>query len=301
MSDSQTCLIFGGSGFLGTHLALGLRDDFRVISTFRTNPIPISGVLSLPVDLNSEEWLKEVLKKFRPETIVYIAGGQEEAWIEKNHAAAEKVHSNGPGVILKFSDFFAPRMIYISSCYVFDGSKGNYKETDSLSPYNELGKLKAGGENLVRGRASSWTILRTSPLYGLSHPWRPSFIDRLRSSLSRSEKVELQNYELHSFAPVTGMTEVLRGIIREGTKQSIFHYGGLTRLTHYEFGLLFAKAHGFDENLISPKNKPHEKSHLVSDQNRLDFSLNSTEIMKMIPSVKSCEAEDGVRLIRPVT
>lgn len=96
------------------------------------------------------------------------------------------------------------------------------------------------------------------------------------------------------------MAEVIRGIIREGAKQSIFHYGGLTRLTHFEFGQIFARTHGFDETLILPKNKPHEKSHLVSDQNRLDFSLNSTEIMKSIPQVKSCEAEDGIRLIRPV-
>ena len=38
------------------------------------------------------------------------------------------------------------KLIYFSTGYVYEGKKGNYKETDSLKPINNYGLSKLGGE-----------------------------------------------------------------------------------------------------------------------------------------------------------
>ena len=53
------------------------------------------------------------------------------------------------------------KLIYLSTAYVYPGLKGNYKETDSLLPYNNYGWSKLGGECAVQMYKNS-LILRVS-------------------------------------------------------------------------------------------------------------------------------------------
>lgn len=295
MAQAKGIFIVGGSGFLGTHLALRLKDKHRVISTYQSYSIPIPGVLSVPLTFQDDVWLKTLILRFQPDVILYIIGNRDVEWVEGNQKTAERLHATGPGEILKHAEIYQPKLIYVSTCYVFDGQRGNYKETDSISPANALGKFKAGGENFIYTRSHHYNIIRTSPIYGIGHPWRPTLVDTLRVKLSNGERIELQNYELHSFAPVSGIADVVEKLIDQGPKQGIYHYGGLTRLTHYEFGVMFAKAFGFNPGLITPRKKPSERL-LISENQKLDFSLNSSEIIKSL-QVQSYEIGDGLKKI----
>lgn len=297
MTGGKSILIIGGSGFLGTHIALKLRENHRVVVTFQQNHVPLPGVLSIPMEIKDEGWMKRVVYTQKPEVIIYIAGYRDTGWMEGNPTQAERLVSSGPGEVLKVADIFQPRMIYLSSCYVFDGSRGNYKETDNISPYNTMGKLKAGGENLIRSRSSIYTIIRSSPLFGISHPWRPTFFDQLRLALAREERVELQNYELHSFAPVQGMVDLVENVVNAAPKKSIYHYGGLNRVSHYEFGRLFAKEFGFKESLLVPIRKSKTKGQMASDEHPVDFSLNSSEVIRQYKT-PSYDIAGGLGLYR---
>ena len=42
------------------------------------------------------------------------------------------------------------KLIYLSTSYVYSGEKGNYKETDSVKPWNNYGWSKLGGESAVQ-------------------------------------------------------------------------------------------------------------------------------------------------------
>ena len=42
------------------------------------------------------------------------------------------------------------KLIYLSTSYVYPGSKGNYSEIDSLKPWNNYGWSKLGGEAAVQ-------------------------------------------------------------------------------------------------------------------------------------------------------
>jgi dTDP-4-dehydrorhamnose reductase len=285
-------VIIGGNGFLGSHLARYLRRRARVVLTYVRNPVPIEGVLSLPIDTRDTNVMKRLLYAQQPDAVVYLAGTENPAWVEKDPKLAEKVISTAAGDALHTAEILSAKFLYISSTLVFDGTRGNYKETDNVSPTTLLGKLKAGGENLVRGRAVNAAVLRFSPLVGSAHPWRPSFFDRLRKSLESGEAVELLHDEYHSWLPVSSAVTAIAAAIERAPKSALYHLGGLTRLTPYEMGLLFARTLGYDETRVLPKKRPIQKGMIILPEGqKFDFSLNSSEIIRGL-DVKTAPIEE---------
>lgn len=291
MSRSKGVLIIGGSGFLGTHLAARLRENYRVVVTHRHHPIQIPGVLNLPLKSKDDQWLKHILRRQRPEIVIYLGGPGTREWVEKDTAMAERLHSTLPGEILKATETMIERFIYVSSCSVFDGMRGNYKETDPQTANSLIGKYKAGAENWIKGHATAYTILRLSPLLGRSHPYRPSWFDEFRIQVGRKQRIELHNNDYFSYAPVSGACETIERLLDRAPKTSIFHYGGLNRLTTYEVALELAKAFNWDTSLIFPKSKQ------IHELRPLDFSLNSSEAIKSL-DVKAYEIEETIEFLR---
>jgi dTDP-4-dehydrorhamnose reductase len=288
-------LIVGGNGFLGSHLARSLRKRARVTVTYRLHRVPLDGVLSLPIDIRNVDVMKKLIFSQRPDVVIYLGGPEDQAWAEANQKDAEKVFSSGTAEILFTSDLVGARFIYISSPTVFDATRGNYTETDNLSPISLLGKVKASGENIIRGRSNNSSILRISPLVGSAHPWRPSLFDRMRRALEAESRIELLDDEYHSWATVSSTVAAIEAMVERGTRGSLFHFGGLTRLTTYEIGKEFAKALGYDPGVIShsliPKKRPLQKGvPVLPEGEKFDSSLNSTAIIRAL-NVKASDPQ----------
>lgn len=292
-------VIIGGNGFLGSHLARSLRQRARVAVTYAKHPVPLEGVLSLPMDVRDVAGIRKLLLAHRPEVVVYLGGPEDSTWVERNVKLAEKVFATGPGDALHIAEKISARFLYLSSVGVFDGSKGNYSESDPISPMTLLGKLKASGEMLVRGRSSSASVLRLSPLVGSSHPWRPSLFDRIRIALETGAEIELRDDEYHSWTPVSSAVATIEAMIDRGLKNALFHFGGLTRLTPLEMARLYARELGFSEKAVAlslvPKKRILQKGMtLMPDGDKYDFSLNSTAIIRAL-DVKTFSIEERVR------
>ena len=71
-------LITGGTGFLGRHLALALKEDYEVCITGRNNKQNFfserfSGVKCIPMDVSNIESVRDGFLEFRPEIVVHAA------------------------------------------------------------------------------------------------------------------------------------------------------------------------------------------------------------------------------------
>lgn len=274
MGSTKAALIVGGSGFVGTHLALRLRDRYKVFATFNSQRIRIPGVTFIPVNVANRNWIKRVIYTVRPEVVIYAAGSNQIPGGEAAQREAELVHTGGAGTVCNFSEIFQPKFVYISNSYTFDGNRGNYHETDTVLPGAPLGKAKVGGENFIRGKALNYVIVRSSPLIGRGNGSNLSFLDRLRIQLERGERIEIPDREIHSFGTVDGLVETVERVLESGLRNRTLHYGGLTKVTHLEFARRFAERFGYDPGLIAPKREASHRSS--SDSAQLDFSLNST-------------------------
>ncbi len=292
-------LIVGGNGFLGSHLARSLRKRARVAVTYAKNRVPLDGILSLPMDVRDAGGMRKILYAQKPDFVIYLAGSENQTWVDANQKLAERIFSAGAGDVLHASEMISARFLYVSCSAIFDGTKGNYIESDTISPMTLLGKLKASGETLVRGRSNSASVLRLSPLVGSAHPWRPSLFDRLRNALERGTKVELRDDEYHSWTPLSSAVAAIEAIIERAPKNSLYHFGGLTRLTPLEMGRIFARELGYDEKVIAKtihaKRRILQKGMIILPEGeKFDYSLNSTAIIRAL-DVKAFPVESRIR------
>ena len=291
----KTVLIIGGSGFVGTQLALSLRDQHRIFATYHSRPYSIPGICYVPFALDSKNWIKRLMYTVRPDVIIYALGSNSLKNSEQYPKISESIHSVGPASLTSANEVCAPRFIYISNSYVFDGRRGNYSESDTPLPSNILGKVKLGGENMVRSKYFNFLIIRSSPLFGRGTPWNYSFLDYLRSSLTKNQRIELPSQEVHSFAPASGLCNLMSRVIESEIRGKVLHYGGLTKLSTYEFAKNFAKRFKFDSNLIIPKKTLQTKASNSEDFFN-DFSLNTTQTVQML-KIKPFLLEEGFDLI----
>lgn len=295
MRITKAVLIVGGSGFLGTHLALRLRESYKVFATYYKHPMSMSGVTYLPFNIDNRNWVKRVLYTIQPDVIIYAAGHDSPEWASKNERRATIHHEGGPAALSSTTDVLQPKFIYLSNPFVFDGSRGNYHENDTVLPGNSLGKMKIGGENIIRSKYLNYIILRSSPLLGRGNGFSFSAFDQLRIQLDRNIRCDFSEKEIHSFAPVFGLCDLVVRLVDSGIKNRVIHYGGLTKLSYYEFAKAFAKHFKYNPELIAPKAQIFKDSGY--EEPTLDYSLNSSHAIETL-KVKSFLLEECFDLIQ---
>ena len=106
--------------------------------------------------------IKKYLKKNKPKYLIHLAGLSRPMKIhEKNINKSIDLNVIGTANITKACSELNIKLIYFSTTYVYPGTKGNYKETDSLLPNNNYSWSKLGGESSVQMYKNS-LILRVS-------------------------------------------------------------------------------------------------------------------------------------------
>ena len=106
--------------------------------------------------------IKNYLVKQKPKYLIHLAGLSRPMIIhEKNLNKSIDLNIIGTANITKICSELGIKLIYFSTCYVYPGTKGNYKETDALLPKNNYAWSKLGGECAVQMYKNS-LILRIS-------------------------------------------------------------------------------------------------------------------------------------------
>lgn len=287
MATVKSVLIVGGSGFVGSHLALKLREKHKVYATYHQQPFAMPHVTYIPSKLENRDWVKRVVYTLKPDVIVYAAGDNDLDRAEKDDRRTDVLHAAGPANVANVSEIIHSKFIYISSSYVFDGNRGNYHENEIALPWSVLGKAKISGENYIRGKCLNYVLVRPAPLFGRSLGNHPTFLDRMRMALDRGQKVEVPTQELHGFASIYEFTEMVSRVIDSGVRNRIVHFGGVTKVNHLDFGKRIAAKFGYDPELVIPAKKKQTKSgSSIIDEPTLDYSLNSSlmaELLKLKP------------------
>ena len=91
--------------------------------------------------------IDKIIKKIKPNIILHCAGLSRPMKVhETNIQKSIDLNIIGTANITKICKSNNIKLIYFSTGYVYEGKKGNYKETDSLKPINNYGLSKLGGE-----------------------------------------------------------------------------------------------------------------------------------------------------------
>ena len=95
--------------------------------------------------------IKNNIKKFKPDCILHLAGLSRPMSIhDKNIDRSIDLNIIGTCNLVKIASKLNIKIIYFSTSYIYSGTKGNYKETDSFRPWNNYAWSKLGGESAVQ-------------------------------------------------------------------------------------------------------------------------------------------------------
>ena len=95
--------------------------------------------------------LEKIIKKIKPKYIIHCAGLSRPMNIhEKNINKSIDLNIIGTANVVKICKKFNIKLIYFSTGYVYEGTKGNYSEKDPVKPFNNYGLSKLGGECAVQ-------------------------------------------------------------------------------------------------------------------------------------------------------
>jgi dTDP-4-dehydrorhamnose reductase len=258
-----------------------------VFTTCFRHPRRIAGVSSIPVSLSKPESIKAAVLAAQADVVVYAGGTQDPS----NAREVELLHAAGPLAVLGPSSMLGSKFVLLSTHRVFDGSKSRYRETDAPMPREGLGKANLKAENGVKSRALHYAILRSSPAYGLGPAENPSFTDRIIRDLATGTPVELDDHELHSFAPIETLVEsIARACTDEGVR-GILHHSGGEACTMLGLAKRIAARFQLPASLLRPRSLSGPDAPVPRD-----YSLDGTSLARRL-KVEPLLLEQGLDLL----
>jgi len=263
-------LVLGGAGMLG-HMVLEKLNGKDIFETFDITRKKDKRLNNFKCDVTNLNSLFKIIKDINPDYIINCIGVLIKGSIQ-DPSDAILINAFLPHKLAQFSKTINAKLIHISTDCVFDGSKGNYIETDNKTAQDTYGLSKSLGEiNDDRN-----LTLRTSII-------GPELKDHGEGLFSWfvKQKGEVSGFSESIWGGVT--TFVLADIIIKSINEN---YTGLIHVTNSEpiskFDLLSLIKHKFQLNNIQLKMVPGKKS---------DKSLNSKYDYFNVPSYEQMITE----------
>ena len=248
-------MVTGANGFLGQHLLQQLQEkNIKVTATGRG---PSRVMIATSPDLTYRELdirngndVQEFIMRDQPEIIIHAAAMTQVDECEINKQECYNINVTATRFLISAAKEINAKLIYISTDFVFDGSRGPYREDDIPDPVNYYGSTKLAAEKAVMESGLDWAIARTVLIYGdIIEVSRKNFVTWVRQNLEAGNKIKVVTDQWRT---PTFVHDLVRGIILiiEKNASGIYHLSGKEMMTPYEMAIQTARFFGLDEHLI---------------------------------------------------
>ena len=299
MPGSLKALILGASGFIGSHLARALTGRAEVLGTCRQLSPRTDSCPLVSLDLRDGEAVKALTREFRPAIVIHLVAQPVVENVSVEQPAAWQTNVAVTSNVVAACRAGRPRLIFLSTDYVFDGTAGPYAEDAAPNPVNAYGRMKLAAEEIVRQSMLPHLILRTSLVYGWPAPHHhPNFaatvIDRLRRGQSFTAYADMIRTPIY----VRDLTDVLVRLI-ERQAEGLYHIGSRDAASMYEFARRICDVFELDKDLIVAATSDAQADQagvprpkicgLRTDQAGADFKLVVPTILEGLHHMKEDE------------
>jgi len=253
--------ITGGHGQLGGALARVLTDADLYLGWHETENITQLKIIQTILD-------------FRPNVVIHAAAMTDVDACELRPDQAFQVNEQGTKLVAESAQRAGAMMVYVSTDYVFDGSKATpYLETDLTNPINVYGRSKLAGENATREEMDRWLIVRTSWLYGRG---RKNFVSQVLEWAKTQPVLRLVKNKVGSPTYLLDLAQAIRHLIIAGVTNRIYHASGEGGCSWEEYGREILKIARIEKEII-----PISFEDLRRPAKRPAYSaLNNSELKK---------------------
>ena len=277
-------LIIGASGLLGSKLYEKLSENYKVIGTYSQNKQ--EGLRFY--DITNKDLT--IFQETKPDIVIHTAGITKLDPCETNQELAHKINVEGTENIIQGCKLNNSKLIYISTDFVFDGKKGNYKEEDITNPLSCYGKTKLKSEELVKNSGLDYIIARVAVLYGAKQ--NNKLVSWCVEQLRKKEYTNLIADHMRTPTLVDDIAEALHILILN-KRRGIYHVAGSETLSAFSIGVRIAEEFNFEKKYLKPITS-HKFKQIA--QRPKDSSLNTEKLQ--LEGIKMSSFVEGLRKIR---
>ena len=214
--------LFGASGLLGQELVQALGGEREQLTALSTKD----------ADLRDHARVRDAIRDSRPDWVILCAAYTDVDGCESNRDLAFAVNCEGAVNVAEAVREAGSRLLFLSTDYVFDGSKRTaYETSDARTPASVYGESKARAEERLIEILPEVCIARTSWLFGHGGKCFPATILKLAST--RSE-ISVVNDQRGSPTFTRDLASALVELCRASAR-GIVHVTNSGNCTWYEF------------------------------------------------------------------
>lgn len=215
-------LVTGSTGQLGSDVVKELlKRGYSTLSPNRSE-----------FNLCSEDSIRNYILNSNCEAIVHCAAYTQVDKAEDEKDLCIKINATATKHIAKCAKILDIPMIYISTDYVFDGTKdGKYTENDETNPINIYGESKLAGEKYVQEILDKYYIVRTSWVFNINGK---NFIETMLRLSKANNQLSIVNDQIGSPTYTKDLSRLLVDML-ETSKYGLYHATNEGYCSWYEF------------------------------------------------------------------
>jgi dTDP-4-dehydrorhamnose reductase len=217
---------------------------------------------------------KDCLSSQPPDLLIHCAALSKSAACEKDPKLA---HQSNVELTQRLCEFARDsRFIYLSTDLVFDGTKGDYSETDAVNPLTVYGHTKAEAEQIVL-KNPRHVVIRLALNAGVSPTRDRGFNEEIHNAWRKGETLNLFTDEFRN--PIAAVVTA-RAIweLMEKDATGLFHLGGAEKLSRWQIGQLL----GERWTDVTPRMKPGSVRDYEGPPRSPDVSMNCAKAQKLL-------------------
>ena len=215
-------LVTGAAGMLGRDVVLAAGNAGHQVVGFG----------HAELDVADGEALAKKIEGERPDVVINCAAWTDVDGAEEHEEEATRINGEGAGNVAAAAADVGASVVYVSSDYVFDGSKGApYVETDQTAPLSAYGRSKLAGEDATRAANKRNFVVRSAWLFGAGGR---NFVETmLRLAADHGEVLVVRD----QVGSPTYTWHLAHGLVRliEGVEYGTHHMAAAGACSWYEF------------------------------------------------------------------
>ncbi len=229
-------IITGASGQLGRALLDALASH---------DPMPVTR----PEFDVAEPAVVDRLAGLEPDLIIHAAAMTDVDGCERDPEAAFRVNALGTQHVALACQRAGCPMVYISTDYVFDGTKGEpYWEFDEPNPISVYGASKLAGERYVQALLDRFYIVRTAWLYG---PGGRNFVTKIVELARTRDELAVVTNEVGSPTYTPDLADAIVRLIQHPL-YGVYHLVNEGACSRFEFARAVVKLVGLEGVCVRP-------------------------------------------------
>lgn len=232
--------VTGSTGLVGSRIIELLKEDFNFI------PLRVED----GIDITDNDIITKKLGEIDYDLLLHLAAYTNVDGAEINKKLAHDINVLGTKNLTDVCQKNHKKMVYISTGFVFDGTKPPYDETSKPNPQSFYAQTKYEGEQVVAGHAM---IVRFDYPYRKEFTPKSDFVNTIKTLLQQKQSLKMITDSTITPTFIDDIAYGLKHLFNHYSPE-IFHLVGNNFLSPYQAGKLIADIFGLDGQLIQPIN-----------------------------------------------